>query len=139
MKEIRETKLVEQTTVKYIAYNGKEFDKEIDCKVYEADQHRRDTEVELKAIMTNIEVPCLEWMGYAVYKITARNEEDIIKLYSYFNEDWYSFGEYEEFFELGKTVYIFVNDDGYVTFYKRDLEDELKNYGKKKTEKKTDK
>ena len=68
MKEIRETKLVEQTTVKYIAYNGKEFDKEIDCKVYEADQHRRDTEVELKAIMTNIEVPCLEWMGYAVYK-----------------------------------------------------------------------
>lgn len=38
MKEIRETKLVEQTTVKFVADNGKEFigeNAERDCKRYE--------------------------------------------------------------------------------------------------------
>lgn len=35
MKEIRETKLVEQTTVKFIAVDGKEFTNEKECLTYE--------------------------------------------------------------------------------------------------------
>lgn len=35
MKEIRETKLVEQTTVKFIAVDGKEFTNEKECLEYE--------------------------------------------------------------------------------------------------------
>ena len=139
MKEIRETKMVEQTTIKYVADDGKEFTDKFECDSYE---RRKDTELlnaKLKAIMTAIEIPILEWCGWYAYKVKVRNADDIINLYTRYDDENFSFKEFEEFFEIGKVVYLVVSEDGYPSFYKRDLEDELKNIFKKKTEKKTDK
>lgn len=140
MKEIRETKFVEQTTIKFVAFDGTEFDKDYDCRAYEDRCNREDLKIKIKPVVSKLDMPFFDFMGYDVYKAKARNTEDIVSLYSYFEDDWYSFADYEEFFEIDKTVYVLVNEDGYVYFYKRgNLEDEIKNYGKKKTEKKTDK
>ena len=139
MKEIRETKMVEQTTVKFIADDGKEFNDRVECQVYERNKDREMLEAKLKTVMTAIEIPILEWCGWYAYKVKARNVDDIINLYTRFGDDYYCFKDFEEFFEFDKVVYLVVNEDGYPSFYKRDLEDELKNIFKKKTEKKTDK
>ena len=139
MKEIRETKMVEQTTVKFVADDGKEFEKDYECRAYEKQKAKELLNAQIKAIMTEIEIPVLNWYSKYAYKVKVRNYDDIVNLYAYFDDEWNSFKDYENFFEIGKTVYICVDDDGYVAFYKHDLEEELKNFGKKKTEKKTDK
>ena len=138
MKEIRETKMVEQTTVKYVADDGKEFTDKVECDCYERNKEREILEAKLKPIMTEIEVPVLNWFGKYAYKVKARNTDDVINLYAQYNEGSYYFKEFEDFFEIGKTVYLII-DDYYPCFYSNNLEDELKNFGKKKTEKKTDK
>ena len=64
MKEIRETKLVEQTTVKFVADNGKEFLNEEDCKRYERRLNEDVIEKDYKKILIKeMEFPFQGWRG----------------------------------------------------------------------------
>lgn len=62
MKEVRETKLVEKTTVKYVADDGKEFVFESECKAYEASKNKERVEYEYRKIhLGSFSPPLVEW------------------------------------------------------------------------------
>ena len=64
MKEIRETKLVEQTTVRFVADDGKEFFNEEDCKRYERRLNEDAIEKGYKKILIKeMEFPFQGWEG----------------------------------------------------------------------------
>lgn len=64
MKEIRETKLVEQTTVRFVADDGKEFLNEKDCKRYERRLNEDAIERDYKKILIKgMEFPFQGWQG----------------------------------------------------------------------------
>lgn len=98
MKEIRETKLVEQTTVRFVADDGKEFLNEEECKKYERRLNEGTIEKDYKKILIKeMEFPFQGWNGefsvdlvkfncYADY-VTAMDYLDICEGVSDFNCD----------------------------------------------------
>lgn len=130
MKEIRETKLVEQTTVKYVANDGKEFDKYIDCDLYERRKYDDLLYAKLRAFMDKVELPFFDYLYYNVYRATLRNEEDRLNLYAYYEPQYYdSYEQMSKECPIGEIVTIVTNDD-WVGFYKGDVLEEIKNFGK---------
>ena len=94
MKEIRTTKLVEQTTVVFVADDGKQFVGEYaerDCRDYERRQDKKRIEeafarLESKTIMP----PFIRWFSadYGFLKVTLNNHNDFISLIDYLEVVW---------------------------------------------------
>lgn len=129
MKEIRETKLVEQTTVKYVADDGKEFDKSCDCRIYEAKENKEMLRAKLDGVLTEVNLHIMKWWDLStVYKVKARNAEDIVNIYAFVddNDCFYTYEEFKAKLPIGETIYILASEDGYAHFYEYDLAKELK-------------
>ena len=85
MKEIRETKLVEQTTVRFIANDGTEFMDEQECIIYERRLNKEKLEKEYKKLNPiEITIPFLDWDPMWVTKITLKTEADFDTVVDYF-------------------------------------------------------
>lgn len=86
MKEIRETKLVEQTTVKWIANDGKEFSTEIDCAAHERRCDKEKCEKEYKKLHPKLlDIPFVDWAGYCtVEAVTMESEKDFDTIVDFF-------------------------------------------------------
>lgn len=83
MKEIRITKVVEQTEVKFVADDGKVFtgaNAERECKTYERTQNEEKVINEFKKLKPKwINVPLVDWVGCGeneVISITVNSEID---------------------------------------------------------------
>lgn len=64
MTKLVETKMVEQTTTKFIADDGKEFATETECKNYERTQNEGKVVNEFKKLSPKwIDVPLVDWVG----------------------------------------------------------------------------
>lgn len=97
MRRESKTRMVEITDVTYIAYDGKEFTNEEDCKAYERGEERKDFIAKSEKLMIeelNDTIPLVldetvEYHNYRWYKLKDKNDYDILtKIYSdnYFNE-----------------------------------------------------
>lgn len=127
MKEIRTIRMVEQTTVKFIANDGKEFDNEKDCAAYERrlDKERCAKEFrKLDAVL--IKFPFTGWgCPIDVYKVTLNGMVDIDTIMDYFvtkhpyiDCDLYH-GRPTEY----PCTRFIVADEGYVGYYSATPED----------------
>ena len=88
MKEVRETKLVEQTTVKWFSDDGKEFDSELACKNYERGLKGETAKKAYeRLVIAELEFPFQEWVGDL--------RVDLIKLKSY--DDYRTVIDYFEY------------------------------------------
>ena len=131
MKEIRETKLVEQTTVKYVADDGKEFqgeNAESECRNYERKNNETLVKKEFEKLgAKQIEVPVINFfVDYAeVWQVPLTSTRDYIAMKDYFEavencEDNYT----EEPKEYPYTMTVVIGYDWYDE-YKTDLKLDL--------------
>lgn len=106
MKEIRTTRLVEQTEVKFIADDGKEFfgnNAEAECRRYERTQNEERVVNEFKKLKPKwIDVPLIDWVGCGdneVISVTVNDEiefDTIVKDYYYIKSpDYMDFDSFE--------------------------------------------
>lgn len=90
MKEIRTIKMVEQTEVKFIADDGKEFigeNAERECAAYERTRSKVKVEEAFKRLgAKKIDMPMLDWYCEAadVWKIMLESEKDYWSMVDYF-------------------------------------------------------
>lgn len=130
MKEIRETKLVEQTTVKYVADDGREFqgeNAERDCRDYERTNNREKVETAYKRLdAKDITIPILNWVGeYGLTRVVLNSKTDFVAMMDYFNVVW---GVYDNSLEEPKEYpYTMMVASGYdwVAEYRNDIKEEL--------------
>lgn len=82
MKEIRETKMVEQTTVKFVAEDGKVFDDEMVCKAHEKTVNKECAELVMAQLgVVSCKMPFVDWeTGYDhfVYSVELNCEYDFL-------------------------------------------------------------
>lgn len=90
MKEIREVKLVEQVSVKFVADDGKEFigeNAERDCRDYERTRDEAQVIKEFERLdVKEISIPTAEWWygsDYDAWKITLYSKRDYIAFIDY--------------------------------------------------------
>lgn len=93
MKEIREVKLVEQTTVRFVADDGKEFigeNAERDCRDYERTCNREKVETAYKRLdATDIDSSFLQYFGdYGLTRVVLNSKADFVAMMDYFNVVW---------------------------------------------------
>lgn len=127
MKEIRTIRMVEQTEVKFVADDGKEFLTEKECKDYE----RRGGEAKVRAAFDRLKViklefPLITWYGdYEMWVVTLNNERDWITLMDYIDvvEDPYEF-RIDEPTEYPCTKILSLENE-YVYEYGSNLKEEL--------------
>ena len=134
MKEIKETKLVERTTVKFIADDGKEFmgeNAEKDCVEYEKRLHMEEIEKRFVNLdRKEIAFPMLEWFdeSASIYKYNFKSKNDFDCFMDFFNlfynEDF--FDNYVEEPALYPCTKIILVTGKYVDEY-NDFKSELKN------------
>ena len=78
MTKFVETKMVEQTTTKFIADDGMEFATETECKSYERTQNENKVIDEFKRLNPKwIDVPLVDWVGCGeneVISVTVKSE-----------------------------------------------------------------
>lgn len=121
MKEVITIKMVEQKTVKFVADDGKEFNKENECKEYELGKKRKDVETRFNLIeKTKIDIPLLDcYKGEGcVYKITFNSREDVNALIDYytlfhFHMDYV----YAEIKKITSFPFTTLMDEGYDSIY----------------------
>jgi hypothetical protein len=102
MKEIRTIKMVEQTEVKFIADDGKEFvgeNAERDCRDYE----RQKDEVKVKEAFERLDavelnMPMLDWFcgESEIWKIRLESKKDYYTMTDYFKVVRYCCDNYTE-------------------------------------------
>lgn len=84
MTKYVETKMVEQTTVKFIAEDGKVFcgdNAERECKEYERIKNREKVEIEFKKLNPKwINIPLLDWFGGCDTEVVSVNVKSEIEL-----------------------------------------------------------
>lgn len=102
MKEIRTTRMVEQTEVKFIADDGKEFTTENECKTYERTQNETRVVNEFKKLKPKwIDIPFIDWVGCEneVISVTVNDETDFditVRDYYYIKSpNWMDFDGFE--------------------------------------------
>ena len=77
MKHLIETKMVEQKTEKWFADDGKEFDNEKDCVVYERRKNEEKVVKEFKKLKPQfLNIPILDWFMGADVEIVYFNLKD---------------------------------------------------------------
>lgn len=86
MKEIRETKLVEQTTVRFIACDGKEFTDEKECASYERRLDKDKLEKEYKKLHPiELSLPLIDYASTCYAElINVKSEEDFDIIVDYY-------------------------------------------------------
>ena len=126
MKEIRETKMVEQTTVKFIANDGKEFATENECKVYEMSLRERGTEAMFGAISVMLPDKFADWYRDAaeIRLVTIKSESDWITTLAAYNNvydnqlKYIKLDEYMAKYELSFPFSVIIcSDEDYVDIY----------------------
>ena len=90
MKEVRETKLVEQTTVKFVANDGKEFqgeDAENLCREYERKNNEELVKKEFSKLgAVQISIPMANWFSDEAefWKVPLTSKRDYIAMKDFF-------------------------------------------------------
>ena len=90
MKEIRTIKMVEQTEVKFVADDGKEFvgeNAERDCRDYERQSNRKKVEERFDRLNgVRVNVPVVNWFSEEadVWRITLNSKDDYYSVIDYF-------------------------------------------------------
>lgn len=90
MKEIRTIKMVEQTEVKFIADDGKEFigeNAEKECATYERQRSKVKVEDAFNRLNAKkIDMPILDWYCEVadIWKITLESKKDYFAMVDYF-------------------------------------------------------
>ena len=89
MKHYVETKMVEQKIEKWFANDGKEFDNENDCVVYERRKNEEKIVKEFKKLKPKfLEIPILDWYygtDAEVVSVNLKDELDFIVVEDYFS------------------------------------------------------
>lgn len=117
MKEVITVKMVEQTTVKYVADDGKTFDKEVECKRYELEKRTNEVKKRFGCLdKTSVDIPVID--GYkgegCVYKITFYNREDVNALVDYYIvHRFYMDYVYDQVEKIKSFPYTTIVDEGY--------------------------
>lgn len=133
MKEIKETKLVEKTIVKFIANDGKEFigeNAEYECKRYEMNLDKEKFEKEFKKLdVKEIRIPLLDFFfnDVSLYKVNLKNEYEFNTFIDYVRKD-YDFVGFDVCIKLPETYpykAFIVIGDYWADEYKGDLKFEL--------------
>lgn len=128
MKEIRTIKMVEQTIVKFIANDGKEFDDEKTCQDYERRLDKEKCKKEFRKLNPIlIDIPFTDWgCQVDVWKITLNNDGDIDIIADYFVTEtpWCEVSDlyYDKPKEYPCTK-ILAADEAYVNFSNKTPED----------------
>lgn len=88
MKHYVETKLVEQKFEKWFANDGKEFDNENDCVIYERRKNEEKVVKDFKKLKPKfLNIPILEWYygtDAEVVSVNLKDEFDFIAVEDYF-------------------------------------------------------
>lgn len=90
MKEIRTIKMVEQTEVKFVADDGKEFigeNAEIECRDYERTRDEKKVKEAFERLDTiELKMPFVEWWSddNGFWKILLNSKSDFIAMKDYF-------------------------------------------------------
>lgn len=127
MKEIRETKLVEQTTVRFIANDGTEFKEEKECAAYERRLNKEQVEKEYKKLNPiEIDIPFADWQPMWLTKVTLKTEADFDTVVDYFESlsgymDTWGLGEHKPK-EFPATVLI-ANGEEWVSITTKTIEE----------------
>lgn len=102
MKEIRTIKMVEQTEVKFIANDGKEFvgeNAEQRCATYERQKNEAQVKAEFERLdAVEIKMPMLDWFccESEVWKIKLESKKDYYTMTDYFKVVKYCCDNYTE-------------------------------------------
>lgn len=131
MKEIRTIKMVEQTEVKFIADDGKEFigeNAERDCRDYERTRDKKKVEQAFNRLdATELNIPFVKWWSddWGFWKIILNSKSDFIAMMDYFNVVCDVFDNaIEEPSSYPYTMIVSESCD-YVCEYKKDIKEEL--------------
>ena len=88
MKHLIETKMVEQKTEKWFADDGKEFDNEKDCVVYERRKNEEKVVKDFKKLKPKfLDIPLVEWFvgtDAEIVSVNLKDEFDFIAVEDYF-------------------------------------------------------
>lgn len=90
MVEIRTVKMVEQTEIKFIADDGKEFiglTAKQDCETYERQRNKKAVESAFERLDAKaFNLPILKWFSddYEVWKIVLESKKDYFAMIDYF-------------------------------------------------------
>lgn len=90
MKEIREVKMVEEVSVRFVADDGKEFtgeNAERKCRDYERTCNREKVETAYKRLdAKDICFSLLNWLGeYGLTRVVLNSKTDFVAMMDYFN------------------------------------------------------
>jgi hypothetical protein len=102
MKEIREIKMVEQVSVKFVADDGKEFvgeNAERDCRDYERTRDEKKVKEAFERLdATKIYMPTVNWHCDAAetWKVVLNSKRDYIAMTDYFKEVLGCYDNYTE-------------------------------------------
>lgn len=105
MKEIRTIKMVEQTEVKFVADDGKEFigeNAERDCRDYERQKDVREVKERFERLnKTKIDMPLIDWFTDEtdIWKIVLESKQDYYSMTDYFKVCVHS-GYFDNYTEL---------------------------------------
>lgn len=132
MKEIREIKMVEQVSVKFVADDGKEFvgeHAERDCRDYERTKDEKRVEQAFKRLdVVELNMPFVSWFNdeQGFYKIRLESHSDFIAMMDYFNVVWKVYENYID--EPSHYPYTMIVSESYdcVNEYGNNLEYDLK-------------
>lgn len=128
MKQIIETKMVEQTTTRFISDNGKEFNTEEECKRYEYTLNREQVERDFQNLNCEKLTPFIFdwWNDMNMYACEITSKKDIYTLETYFGS---KFDDYK--FTSKEKIYFTVSDSNEFDVMKTS---NLKKYIKEETE-----
>ena len=118
MKEVIETKMIEQTTHKWVADDGTEFDDSWKCTQYERKQNREKAEkMSSRYLVGEYDLPFADWNNdeftVRVYALPDRDAMEWVRAYY----DAYSCDNEIEFDNIDEypAVLMTAGDDGYVS------------------------
>lgn len=131
MKEIRTIKMVEQTEVKFVADDGKEFigeHAERDCRDYERTRDQKKVEEAFKRLdAVELKMPFVSWFSdeNGFWKILLNSKSDFVAMMDYFKvvRNVYDFS-----IDVPKEYpYMMIVSESYdyVYEYTRDIKEEL--------------
>lgn len=131
MKEIRTIKMVEQTEVKFVADDGKEFigaNAERECRDYERTRDKAKVEKAFKRLNAiELKMPFVKWWSdeWGFWKIILNSKSDFIAMMDYFNVVWNVYDNAIE--EPSSYPYTMLVSEGcdYVCEYTGNIKEEL--------------
>jgi hypothetical protein len=94
MKEIRTIKMVEQTEVKFVADDGKEFvgeNAERECRDYERTRDEEKVKQAFERLdAVKLNMPFISWFSddYEFWRVVLNSKSDFVAMMDYFNVVW---------------------------------------------------